>query len=34
MGIEIHDLSPEVNRLQMIKITDIYGKVLVVKGWA
>lgn len=34
MTVNITDRTPEVARLQMVKITDIYGKVLVVKGWA
>lgn len=33
MSIKITDMTPEVARLQLTKITDIYGKVLVVKGW-
>lgn len=33
MSIKINDLSPEVMTLAMKQITDVYGKVLVVKGW-
>lgn len=33
MTIKINDLSPEVRTLAMQQIHDIYGKVLVVKGW-
>ena len=33
MTITINDLSPETSRLNLKRITDVYGKVLVVKGW-
>lgn len=33
MTIKIDDLSPETKTLAMKKIHDVYGKVLVVKGW-
>ena len=34
MTINITDRTPEVATLRLAKISDIYGKVLVVKGWA
>lgn len=33
MKIKIDDLTPRATTLAMAKIHDIYGKVLVVKGW-
>lgn len=33
MTIKITDTTPEVSRLQLTKIQDIYGSVMVVKGW-
>ena len=34
MTIKINNLTPEVATLQLAKISDPYGRVLVVKGWA
>lgn len=33
MTIKIDNLTPEVSQLKLQRITDVYGKVLVVKGW-
>ena len=33
MTIEIDNLTPETSQLKLKRITDVYGKVLVVKGW-
>lgn len=33
MTIKIDNLTPEVSHLKLKRITDVYGKVLVVKGW-
>ena len=34
MTINITDRTPGVATLRLTKISDIYGKVLVVRGWA
>lgn len=34
MKIKINNLSPEVATLKMAKVHDIYGGVLVMRGWA
>lgn len=33
MTINITDTTPEVSRLKLQRITDVYGHVLVVRGW-
>lgn len=33
MKIEITDKTPNTSVLEMTKISDIYGSVVVVKGW-
>lgn len=33
MCIEIQDLTPNKYRLEMIKIKDVYGTVIVTRGW-
>lgn len=33
MSIRIKDLTPDKSVLEMMKINDIYGGVIVVKGW-
>ena len=33
MSINITDMTPEVSRLELVKISDVYGRVLVIKGW-
>lgn len=33
MKVKINDLSAGVSILQLAKIRDIYGRVIVVKGW-
>lgn len=34
MKIMINNLTPEVSELKLARITDVYGKVTVTKGWA
>lgn len=34
MKIKINNLSPEIATLKMTKVHDIYGSVLVMRGWA
>lgn len=34
MKIKINNLTPESSELKLAKIRDIYGSVLVVRGWA
>lgn len=34
MKITITDKTPEASALKLAKIQDIYGSVLVVRGWA
>lgn len=34
MVIKVNNLTPTTSVLKMKQISDIYGKVLVVKGWA
>lgn len=33
MTIKITDTTPEVMTLRLKRITDVYGRVLVVRGW-
>lgn len=33
MKIEITDKTPNTSVLEMTKISDVYGSVVVVKGW-
>ena len=34
MGIKIKDMTPKASELKLAKIDDIYGSVIVVRGWA
>lgn len=34
MSIKINDLTPKASELKLAKIEDIYGNVIVVRGWA
>lgn len=34
MGINVVNLTPETSVLEMVKIYDLNGKVLVIRGWA
>lgn len=33
MSINITDITPSVSTLEFAKIQDVYGKVIVIKGW-
>lgn len=33
MKIKVNNITPNISKLELTKIDDVYGSVLVVRGW-